>query len=117
MSKLFDEKSIIKITFNSNEKTSYFHLFICFISQYFEEFQNSLEKCFTIKQKELIILLYSLFFIFSFQAFISEVAELIKIYYHKYLENERFQIYIEGIEEYKYRIKARRIIINIYIYL
>ena len=110
VSSLFDEQSIIKLDYKSNEKTAYFDLFISFISIYVEEFQNAIELSSVHEQKKLMIPLYALFYIFSSQAFFSDVVKLIQIYYNKYLIYKIIPIYVKNNEEYRYRINSRQTI-------
>jgi len=108
--KLFNNHDLTKFTYKSNEKTSYFDLFICFISMYIDGYEDFVKSTSINSINKLVIPLHALAFIFSSQVFFGNVAKLIHNYYDKFLSYKIIPIYSKKEEEYKKRIETRRII-------
>ena len=107
---LINEQDLKNIEYKSIEKTSFFDLFICFISMYVNKYENFVEKTSIPSLTKLLIPLHALAFIFSSQVFFCDIAKLIQYYYSKYLSFKIIPIYIKEKEEYRYRIDTRQII-------
>ena len=107
---LINEQDLKKFEYKSTEKTSFFDLFICFISMYVNKYDNFVESTSIPSLTKLVIPLHALAFIFSSQAFFCDIAQLIQNYYDKFLSYKIIPIYIKEKEEYRYRIDTRQII-------
>ena len=105
---LVNEENIEKFEYKSNEKTAYFDLFFSFISMYVEDSENFVELSSIPEQKKLIVPFHILAYIFSSQAFFSDMAKLMQSSYDKFLAYKIIPIYIKENEEFRYKIKARQ---------
>ena len=107
---LINEEDLKKFEYKSTEKTSFFDLFICFISMYVNKCDNFVESTSIPSLTKLVIPLHALAFIFSSQVFFCDIAKLMQYYYAKFLSYKTIPIYIKDKEEYRYRIDMRQTI-------
>lgn len=67
---LANKKGIAKFEFKSTEKTEYFDIFLCFIFMYIDAFKDLVKETSIPDQKNLIVPLNALAYIFSSQLFL-----------------------------------------------
>ena len=103
-----NEDNLKNFEYISTNKSSYFDLFIFFISIFFNQYEKFSKSIKVSSITKLTVPLSALTFIFSSQIFFCVIAKLIQSYYLKFLSDKIIHIYTKEKEEYRYRIDIRK---------